>query len=87
MPTYIFAMIEDDSEGVIEADFEDHEDAKAFARSQLSEHGDNKKHCQISIAVLTDEAGVEWLGAYALGIGGRLIWEPTEPEEEVRLLN
>jgi hypothetical protein len=80
MATYIFALIEDKDEGIVEQDFEDHDAAMAFGRSQLVEHGNPKKHCQISIAVHTDENGVEWLGAYAFGAGGRLIWEPFEPE-------
>ncbi len=80
MATYIFALIENDDEGIVERDFEDHDAAKAFARSQLFEHGNSDTNCQISIAVHTAESGVEWLGAYAFGAGSRLIWEPFEPE-------
>jgi hypothetical protein len=40
MATYIFALIEDEDEGIVEQDLEDHDAAMAFARSQLGEHGD-----------------------------------------------
>jgi hypothetical protein len=87
MATYIFALIEDEDEGIVERDFEDHDAAMAFGRSQLAEHGNPETNCQISIAVHTAESGVQWLGAYAFGAGGRLIWEPFEPEEPVVRLN
>ena len=87
MPTYIFALIEDEDEGIVEQDFEDEEAVMAFARSQLVEHGNPRAACQISVAVHTAEFGVKWLGAYAFGAGGRLIWEPFEPEEPVVRLN
>jgi hypothetical protein len=80
MAAYIFALIEDDHEGIVEQDFEDHDAAMAFGRSQLAEHGNPKAICQISIAVHTAGSGVEWLGAYTFGAAGRLIWEPVEPE-------
>ena len=79
MATYIFALIEDDDEGIVEQDFEGEDAAMAFGRSQLAEHGNPETNCQISIAVQTAESGVQWLGAYAFGAGGRLIWEPFEP--------
>ena len=87
MATYIFALIEDKDEGTVERDFADHDAAMAFARSQLVEHGNPDTACQISVAVHTAESGVQWLGAYAFGAGGRLIWEPFEPEEPILRLN
>ena len=90
MPTYIFALIEDEDEGFVEQTFEDHDAAMAFARSQLVEHGDPEAVGQISIAVQTSATGVEWLGAYAFGEDGALIWEPFEldaSQEPSGLLN
>ena len=90
MATYRFALIEDEDEEIVEQDFEDHDAAMSFARSQLVEHGNPETHCQISIAVHAAESGIEWLGAYAFRAGGRLIWEPFEPaapEEPAGKLN
>ena len=58
-----------------------------YAGLMIDEHGNPKTACQISVAVHTAESGVQWLGAYAFGAGGRLIWEPFEPEEPVMRLN
>jgi len=90
MATYIFALIEGDDEEIVEQDFDDEDTAMSFARGKLVEHGDPETDCQISVAVHTAGSGVEWLGAYAFGAGGRVIWEafePEVPEEAVGSLN